>query len=131
MKETPVAQRVRLLSAQLNMDLWRNNSGAFKDDFGNMIRFGLANDSAEYNKVVKSSDLIGITPIIITPDMLGQIVGVFTAIETKASDWHMTPSDKRAKAQEAFHNIVRRAGGFAGFATSADDVYRITGRVKL
>jgi len=128
MNETPVQQRVRVRASELNVTLWRNNSGACYDDTGRLIRYGLANDSKEMNAVIKSSDLIGITPLVITPDMVGQTIGVFTAIETKASDWTRQPGDKRAEAQAKFHDIVQRNGGFAGFASSPNDVATITRR---
>lgn len=127
MKEASVQQRIRLLAAQNNIECWRNNSGAFKDDNGRMIRYGLANESAQINEIIKSSDLICCVPRLITPDMLGTVVGVFTAVETKASDWRFSQKDKRAVAQAAFHAIVHRAGGYAGFATCPEDLLRITG----
>lgn len=117
MLETPVQQRIRLIAPALETVLWRNNVGAFFDGV-RMIRYGLANDSAKLNAEIKSSDLIGIKSVTITPDMVGKTIGVFVAIETKASDWHMVPSDHRAQAQAKFHDIVRERGGIAGFACS-------------
>jgi len=40
----------------------------------------------------------------------------------------MTPSDKRAIGQAKFHDMVRAACGFAGFATGPEDIARIIGR---
>lgn len=128
MAETPVQKRVRLEAARLNVDLWRNNSGVLKNDEGIPVRYGLCNDSAKLNERIKSSDLIGITPIMITPDMVGQVVGVFTAVECKKAGWKFSESDKRAVAQSRFHDIVRRAGGFAGFACDLDELRRILRR---
>lgn len=105
--------------------LWRNNVGAFIDDRGIPVRFGLGNDSAKLNEVLKSSDRIGPTTIEITPEMVGMKIAVFTAIEVKKSDWVFRPSDKHAVAQARFHDIVRRAGGFAGFARSVQEYYDI------
>lgn len=105
---------------------WRNNSGAFQDDKGRWIRYGLANDSKKLNSEIKSSDLIGITPTIIEPWMVGYSLGVFTAMEIKEPGWHLTPGDKRGQAQSRFHDLVRQACGFAGFVTDpAQDVPRI------
>jgi hypothetical protein len=125
MKESAVASHIRLTAAHYDIDLWRNNVGACQDKTGRMIRYGLCNDSPALSKVLKSSDFIGITPVKITPDMVGQVIGVFTAIETKASDWQFKNSDKRAIAQKAFHDIVLRAGGFAGFARNVQEFLRI------
>jgi ribosomal protein S19 len=37
---------------------------------------------------MKSVDYIGITTITITQQMVGQKIGVFTAVETKRDDWN-------------------------------------------
>lgn len=128
MRESAVSSHGRLYAAQQGVDLWRNNCGAFQDETGRWIRYGLCNDSKKLSEKVKSSDLIGITPTLITPEMVGYMLGVFTAIETKPTDWHMTPADKRAEAQAAFHDIVHKNGGFAGFAQSKEDFKRIIRR---
>jgi len=119
------AQQIRLHAANMGRNLWRNNVGACQDQTGRLIRYGLVNDSKEMNERIKSSDWIGITPIIIMPYMVGRRIGVFTAVETKRGGWHLTPGDKRGHAQAAFHDIVRADGGFAGFAQSVDDYERI------
>lgn len=108
--------------------MWRNNSGVLLDRNGTPVRFGLANESKQENERVKSSDLIGITEVMITGDMIGRILGVFTAYECKPEGWTLKPSDKRAHAQAAYHDIVRQSGGFAGFVTKPDDMLRIIGR---
>ena len=121
MKETPVSQRVQLEAAQIDVLLMRNNVGACQDATGRVIRYGLMNESAKVNERVKSSDLIGITPVVIHAGYIGMTLGVFTAVETKRSDWQFVHSDERAVAQMAFHDIVRRHGGFAGFARSPEE----------
>lgn len=128
MKEAAVASHVRLEAPKHHVHLWRNNVGAAQDHTGRMIRYGLANDSKQLAQHVKSSDFIGITPVTITQDMVGQTIGVFTAVETKPSTWKFLQSCKRSLAQKAFHDIVKAAGGFAGFATSVDDFKRIIGK---
>jgi len=125
MKESATASHIRLNAAQSGIELWRNNNGAFQDESGRWIRYGICNDSKKLADNVKSSDFIGITPVVITPDMVGQTIGVFTAIETKPSGWKLLPSDKRGWAQKAFHDIVIRAGGFAGFASTIEQFKRI------
>lgn len=128
MKENSVAQRMQLEAAQLDILTMRNNVGACQDATGRFIRYGLMNESAKQNAAVKSSDYIGITPVFITPQMVGWRLGVFTALETKASGWKFSQSDERAVAQDAFHRIVRGYGGFAGFVTGSGDLQRIIGR---
>lgn len=121
MKESAAASHIRLDAAQQNVPLWRNNTGAYQDEYDRQIRYGLCNESKKQNERVKSSDFIGITPVLITQEMVGQVIGVFTAIETKPTKWHMIPSDKRAIAQKAFHDIVKNVGGYAGFARTIQE----------
>lgn len=128
MKENPVKDHIRLDAANRGIELWRNNVGVLKDINGRPVRYGLCNDSKQLNQAIKSSDLIGITPVVITPDMVGFCLGVFTAIECKKSDWSYSENDERAVAQKKFHDIVRNAGGMAGFATSVEDYRGIVRR---
>lgn len=106
--------------------LGRNNSGAgdMVDRHGNLshVRWGLGNDSSKLNKVSKSSDLIGITPVRSTH--VGQMFGVLTAVECKHPGW-TKPENERDRAQENFHKMVRRLGGIGIFAASVDDYKRI------
>jgi hypothetical protein len=119
--EANLQSMLRLSAAERGHALWRNNNGACVDKTGRMIRYGLGNDSKKLNDEWKSSDLIGITRVVIGPEHVGQTVGLFTAVEVKAPDWHMTAGDKRAQAQAAFINTVRGLGGIGLFATSLDD----------
>jgi hypothetical protein len=107
--------------------LYRNNNGAFKDERGRWVRFGLGNDSKKMNQHAKSSDLIGMTPILIQEHHLGRILGVFTAIECKKEGWNPNNMDDRAKAQARYHEIVRNKGAIAGFASSVEDMNKIIG----
>lgn len=128
MKEAAATSYIRLDAAQQGVELWRNNVGVLFDKNDRPVRFGLCNESAELNKRVKSSDWIGITPTLITLDMVGQVVGIFTAVETKKTGWTLLPSDEGGIAQKAFHDIVTRAGGYAGFACDVPDFRRIIRR---
>lgn len=127
MNEEQVAQRVLLEAGRLGVILWRNNSGAFTDkDTGRVIRFGLANDSAQANAQFKSPDYVGFTPTLIVPAHVGRTLPVFTAIETKREGW-THPENDRDRAQEAFLRFVQSHGGYAGFAPDASLVSRIVG----
>lgn len=128
MKESATTSHIRLDAAQLGIDLWRNNVGGFYDETGRFVRYGLGSFTDKDEK--KSSDYIGITPVFITPQMVGTVLGVFTAVEMKPSDWKFYQSDKRALYQKNFHDIVKKAGGFAGFAKNIEDFRRIIGREK-
>lgn len=107
--------------------LLRNNSGAMKDATGRLVRYGLGNDSKQRNAVFASSDRIGITSVVITQEMVGQTIGVFTAIEMKREGWTFK-GDRREVAQQNFINWVLKAGGYAGFANCIDDLRRILRR---
>ena len=128
MKEAAVTSHVRLDAAKHNVILLRNNSGGFYDETGRFVRYGLGSFTDKDEK--KSSDYIGITPVFITPEMVGTVVGVFTAVEMKPEKWKFYQSDKRALFQRNFHDMVEKAGGFAGFATSILDFRKIVGREK-
>ena len=119
--EAAVQQQVQLRAASRGARLWRNNVGACEDTTGRMIRYGLANQTAQINKVFKSSDLIGITPVVINPLHVGQTMGVFTAVECKAPGWKYRDSDERAVAQLAFINFVVSRGGIARFVSNPED----------
>ena len=125
--EAAVQTHARLAHAQIG-PMWRNNSGACYDERGRLVRYGLGNDSAAVNRQIKSSDLIGITPVLITPALYGQILGVFTAYECKPSRWNFSQKDERAVAQAKFHQIVRDAGGFAGFVNDPNQIHSIIKR---
>ena len=126
MKESAITSHIRLDAANQGIDLWRNNSGGFYDETGRFVRYGLGSFTDRDQKA--SSDYIGIVPTLITPDMVGKIVGIFIAVEMKPEGWKFYQSDKRALYQRNFHDIVRKAGGFAGFATNILDFRRIIGR---
>ena len=129
-------QAARQLRAARNGDwLLRNNSGALTDKSGRLVRYGLGNVSAQFNKVCKSSDLIGITRVIVTPGMVGSVLGVFTAEEVKAPSWVYLgdrqcickPGGKlcdycHQRAQMNFIMKVLSLGGIAKFVTREDQL---------
>lgn len=126
MKESAVTSHIRLDAAQQGVFLWRNNSGGFYDQSNRFVRYGLG--SFQEKDEMKSSDYIGGTPTFITPDMVGRVLLVFTAVEMKPEGWKFYQSDKRALHQKNFHDIVKQNGGFAGFATCVEEFRRIIGR---
>ena len=119
--ESEVQQRVQIEAAKHGVVLMRNNSGQMVGLEGRSVRFGLGNISAKHSEHSKSSDLIGISTIVITSDMVGKKIGVFTAIEVKTEDWNDGKKlDKRETAQLNFIQWVRERGGIAGFVNSVD-----------
>ena len=117
MSESGVQSRVRLEAAKLGIYLWRNNVGAGKlAEGGRFIRFGLANDSAQLNKAVKSGYLIGGRSILITPAMVGRNVLQFYSREIKHGEWHFTGSLEEC-AQLQWCNLINGLGGNAKIVT--------------
>ena len=74
------------------------------------------------NDNLKSSDLIGWTEVVITPEMVGKKVAIFTAIEVKPETFKIKAeyTENRPKAQEKFCQLVRNAGGFGAIINSVN-----------
>ncbi len=108
--EQAIMNDILLELAGCGVLLFRNNTGALKDERGRLVRFGLA---------VGGSDLIGITPVTVTQDMVGKKLAVFTAIEVKARRGVAT------SRQLAFIERIRELGGLAGVARSVEDALKI------
>lgn len=113
--EEYVKSEVRLEAAQQGVRLFRNNVGAMQDDTGRVIRFGLANDSAQLNARLKSSDLIGWRPRLITPADVGKLIAQFVARECKRKGWKFNENDDREAAQATFIHLVQSEGGDGAF----------------
>lgn len=111
--ETELQQRIRLAVGSLpGFRVWRNNSGKLPDPrTGRWVQFGIASPGG--------SDLIGYRSIEVTPDMVGQRIAVFTAIEIK------TPTGRATPAQRHFIDHIRSAGGIAAIVRSTAEALRI------
>ena len=110
--ETTLQQRIRLaLGTHPELRLFRNQVGQLPDPrTGRPVQFGLARGSA---------DLIGWRTLVITPEMVGQRIAVFTSIEVK------TPTGRVRSEQQAWLACVQESGGIAGVARSVDDAIRM------
>ena len=107
--EAYVQNKIRLAIGSGDVRLFRNNTGALLDMQGRLVKFGLCKGS---------SDLIGFRSITITPDMVGQKIAVFSAIEVK-------DKGKATVEQKNFINIINNAGGYAGVAKNVNDAKKI------
>ncbi|MEH6630183.1 MAG: VRR-NUC domain-containing protein [Halopseudomonas aestusnigri] len=106
MSETAITKLCLLdLSKEDGVRVWRNNTGALKNQSGQLVRFGLPG----------SGDILGLKRIVITPEMVGQIIGRFIAIETK------TKTGKQRDQQERFEEMVIGHGGLYVVARSAEE----------
>lgn len=113
-KESNIQNSVRLALSEAGVLNFRNNVGAYKSSLGHYIQFGVGEKGG--------SDLICLTPVTITQDMVGQTLGVFTAIEVK------TKTGRTTKEQDRFIDTIKRNGGLAGVARSAEDALKIINR---
>lgn len=107
--EGRVQNAIRLALGRGLVRLFRNNTGALKDQQGRMVTFGLCKGS---------SDLIGWRSITIGPEHVGRTLAVFVAIEVKDRG-RATPE------QLAFIKATREAGGIAGVARSIEEAQAI------
>lgn len=117
MTETAIMRDIMLALSKLGARVFRNNVGVakYQADNGQWHR-------VKYGLCTGSSDVIGLVPVTVTSDMVGQTIGVFTAIEVKAGKG--VASDE----QEAFINMVRERGGIAGVARSVEEAIALLHR---
>lgn len=115
--EAYVLSSIRLEAARKKIYLWRNNVGAGYSEDGSFMRWGLANDSKKLNEALKSADLIGCRPVVVTPAMVGHTIGQFVSRECKEPGWKYSGTP-REKAQLAWAKLILSLGGDAGFATN-------------
>ena len=115
--EAAVQSQVRLEASRKGGRLWRNNVGAGYSDTGDYIRWGLANDSASVNRVIKSADLIGLRPVKVEQRHVGTVIGQFVSREVKAAGWTYRGTDREV-AQLNWATLVNTLGGDAAFATA-------------
>lgn len=112
--ELTIQNEIRLALSQSGIPAFRNNVGAYKSEKGHYITFGVGEKGG--------SDLICITPTVITQEMVGQKIGVFTAIEVK------TQKGRPSKEQTAFIQAVISFGGRAGIARSPQEALEIANK---
>lgn len=126
--ESTVSQEIQIQARHYDCTLMRNNAGACIDNTGRLVRYGLGNLSKKQTEVFASSDLIGITKITVTPEMVGRTLGIFTAVEVKKEAWKPEKKlDKRETAQFNFINWVKAQGGIAFFANNIDKLNELKG----
>lgn len=108
--ETTLQNEIRLeLGKRKNVRMFRNNVGQIGG-----LSFGLC---------VGSSDLIGFQSVTVTPEMVGQKIAIFTAIEVKTQKGKVSP------AQTKFVEMVRKFGGIGAIVRSVDDALNELSRV--
>lgn len=111
--EKDIERTLILHASQCGSTMFKNNVGMYRDERGNVIRYGLCKGS---------SDLIGWTPITITPEMVGKKIAVFTAVEVKKNKFGKY---RATEDQKRFISAVQANGGMAGVADCKIDLERI------
>lgn len=111
MSETLIVKKILLALSSSGTMAFRNNTGAYKSAAGHFIKYGVGGAGG--------SDILGLTPITITQEMIGKRVAVFTAIEAK------TKTGKATEQQKNFISAIKKQGGIAGVARSEDDALEI------
>lgn len=109
MTETSLLRTVLQHATSLKARWFRNNVGRLRDARGKYVTYGLC---------VGSSDIIGWTPVVVTPAMVGRTVAVFTALECKVGARTTTVE------QVAFLATVQAHGGIAAVVRQIADVDR-------
>ena len=108
--EHEIQQRIRLACGRGPVRLWRNNTGALVDQQGRFVRFGLCKGS---------SDLIGLRSVVVTPEMVGQRIAQFVALEIKTDSGAVSPE------QRAFLRLVQELGGVASVCRSIEQAQAV------
>lgn len=130
-KKLAVAESIILKIIQnnslfFNAKLFRNNVGMFniiEKNKRRVVKTGLCKGS---------SDLIGYTTKLITQEMVGKPIAVFTAVEVKKSDWKKDKKlNPHEEMQKNFLDNVVNDGGLAGFATDIDDFKNIINKKNV
>lgn len=121
MTETNILNHIRIALSPIVV-LFRNSQGMaiFKNKSGKLtyVPYGVGPRNKKTGKN-GGSDSIGWTSVVVTPEMVGKKVAVFTAIEIK------TLEGDAFDEQVNFVNQVISAGGYGGFASTVDQAKKI------
>lgn len=125
MREAELKKRIRVIFSRITRgvtfcnpvgiaftgDLIKQNNDIFTIK-GRKITYGLGRGTP---------DLIGIRPVIITPEMVGKKMGQFVGIETKNPNWKFRNTEHE-KEQLKHIELINNLGGLAGFVKTEDDL---------
>ena len=104
--ETNIMNKIMIKMSQKGYLIWRNQVGLFKTLDGRTVNIGIKG----------SSDLMAVKPTVITPEMVGQTLAVFVAVEVK------TATGRQSEPQKKWQNAVEKLGVKYILARSEDDI---------
>lgn len=133
MKESPVLHRVLLSCSSGATRLFRMNVGlawvgrVTKIMRAQTVMVGVGDvvirDARPFRVGIEGmSDIVGLTSILVTPEMVGQKIAVYTALECKGD------GGRASDAQKTFIGMVEDMGGIAGVVRSELDARHIIDR---
>ena len=126
MKETPILKRILLHCGHGATRLFRRNVG--RGWIGESVRLPNGNVLIKNARPFHSgfegqSDLDGWHSIIITPEMIGRKLAIYTAMEVK------TATGRVKKSQAKHIELVLAAGGIAGVVRSPEDAEELLNEI--
>ena len=104
--ETKIQNRIMMDMSEKGYLVWRNQVGLFKTLDGRTVNIGIKG----------SSDLMAIKPTVITPDMVGQTLAAFVAVEVK------TATGRQSEPQKKWQKAVEKLGVKYILARSEGDI---------
>ena len=104
--ETKIMNKIMLAMSKKGYLCWRNQVGLFKTLDGRTVNIGIKG----------SSDLMAIKPTVITPEMVGQTLAVFVAVEVK------TATGRQSEPQKKWQKAVEKLGVKYILARSENDI---------
>jgi len=135
MSETNIVQRTLIKIGALPFGrFWRNNAGLAWAGVPIRLKPGQVFTAAPGDVLLKNghpvklgpagiADIMGVIAVTITPDMVGQTIGVATALEGK------TLTGKQREDQQAFERTMKTYGGEYYIFRSPDEALAIVQRI--
>lgn len=109
-RESVIQSEIMLALSEAGVLVWRQHVGTFRPIHGGApIKIGLTG----------MADIGAIVPVAITPDLVGQTLGVAVQLEVK------TATGKQADAQRCWQAAVEYRGARYGVVRSAEDALGI------
>jgi hypothetical protein len=115
-----------MTTAELNDKAWRDYPYTYRNNRGcvragsRFIRYGIPEPKGnkEDDDAMKGGDRIGFSEVVITADMVGKTVAVFTSIEVKGD------GDRLKSGQIRWHNFVLKHGGISEIRKGNGEIIR-------